>query len=112
MKNITNKKCITSLIKKFISLVAFTIFILLYNCPIKMIFKIDCPGCGMTRAFKALAALELAEAFNCHPLFPIPIICVIYQLFRKKIHIGQEIEILFIIMFLLAFIIRWIYIFL
>lgn len=75
-----------------------------------MIFGIDCPGCGMTRAFRAFLKLHLSEAFGYHQLFPIPIICVIYQMFRKKIHIGQKFEILLIEMFLLTFIIRWIYI--
>ena len=35
---------------------AFTV----YKCPIKLLFGIDCPGCGMTRAFKAV--YDMSEA--------------------------------------------------
>lgn len=42
-------------------------------CLFKTIFKIPCPGCGMTRAFKCIIDLDFIEAFNFNilsiPLF-------------------------------------------
>ncbi len=43
------------------------------GCPIKFLTGVSCPGCGMTRAFKALAHMKVSDAFNFHPLWPIPI---------------------------------------
>lgn len=44
-------------------------------CPIKLYFGVDCPGCGMTRAFAAVMQLDFAAAFHYNPrvviVFPI-----------------------------------------
>ena len=49
---------------------AIAVFVLFfYRCPFKLITGIDCPGCGMTRAFKATVRLDFASAFEYHPLF-------------------------------------------
>jgi hypothetical protein len=60
----------------FISGGAFLALLLLldfYQCPIKFIFHIPCPGCGMSRAFIAIIELRLVDAFNLNilsiPLF-------------------------------------------
>ena len=42
-------------------LVILTIIIIDYNCPIYNIIGIPCPGCGITRAFKALLQLDFNE---------------------------------------------------
>ena len=47
-----------------------------FPCPCKTIFHIPCPGCGMTRAFKALFQLELLKSFHYHVL-SIPIFLLI-----------------------------------
>lgn len=58
----------------------------MYKCPFKFIFGISCPGCGMTRAFKSLLALNIKDAFHFHPLFPVVIIWTIaFLLYRKKL---------------------------
>jgi hypothetical protein len=43
-----------------------------FPCFFKMIFKIPCPGCGLTRAFRAFIRLQFLEAFHYHP-FSIPL---------------------------------------
>jgi len=66
-------------IKRLIWLISggVTIFVLLlldfYQCPVKLLFHIPCPGCGMSRAFIAILQLRLVDAFNLNilsiPLF-------------------------------------------
>ena len=79
-----------------------------YKCPIKLFFRIDCPGCGMTRAYKALLRLDFQTAFSYHELFPIPFIVLVYQIFRKKFSIGEKNELISIVMILIMFFVRWI----
>ena len=39
------------------------------DCPFKMLFKIPCPGCGMTRAWLSVFSLNLLKAFSYHKMF-------------------------------------------
>lgn len=41
------------------------------TCPIKFLFGISCPGCGMTRAWLHALTLDLGGAFAMHPLWPL-----------------------------------------
>lgn len=38
------------------------------RCPFAMVFRIPCPGCGMTRATLRLLELDLEGALRFHPL--------------------------------------------
>ena len=38
------------------------------GCPIRAVFGIPCPGCGLTRAFSALIHGRFVEALYYHPL--------------------------------------------
>ena len=96
---------------KIIIIIA-VIAMMFYKCPIKAIFNIDCPGCGMTRALKSAIQLDFAQAFSYHQLFFVPILCVIYQLFRNKLKVSKRIEAVSAVIILLIFIIRWIIIYL
>jgi hypothetical protein len=40
-------------------------------CWFRSIFEIDCPFCGMTRSFVALAHGDVASAFGFHPAGPL-----------------------------------------
>lgn len=55
-------------------------------CPVKRIFGIYCPGCGVSRMFSHLAHFEIAQAFssNCvlFCLLPIALIAVGYHAYR------------------------------
>ncbi|WP_054742811.1 DUF2752 domain-containing protein [Cellulosilyticum ruminicola] len=39
------------------------------GCPIKYLWHIPCPGCGMTRAWRSVMHGDLKTAFYFHPLF-------------------------------------------
>lgn len=39
----------------------------LLPCPIKMLTGLECPGCGIQRAFTALLRGDLAESFRLFP---------------------------------------------
>ncbi len=44
-----------------------------FFCPFRALTGIECPGCGMTRAFVAAAAGDFAEAIHLNP-FSIPLL--------------------------------------
>lgn len=44
----------------------------LIGCPFRLLTSIPCPGCGMTRAFIALASLDIKQAFSYNP-FSLPL---------------------------------------
>lgn len=59
-------------------------------CLFKKLFSIPCPGCGLTRAFKAIINLNFIDAFNYNilgiPLFIIMIgifLIIIFDIIRK-----------------------------
>ena len=39
------------------------------NCPLRLLFKVHCPFCGMTRAHLAALRFDFQAAFQYHPLF-------------------------------------------
>ncbi len=103
------EKKLKQAVKEVIGIVIFLMIIFFfYKCPMKLIFGIDCPGCGMTRACKAFLRLDFVAAFQYHSLFPIPILVCIYLIFRKKLFIGEKNERISIGVILLLFILRWI----
>lgn len=38
------------------------------SCPLKILFGIPCPGCGMTRAIIAILQLDFQAALHYHPM--------------------------------------------
>ena len=81
------------------------------TCPIKFITGISCAGCGMSRAWIAFLQLDMAKAFEYHPLFLLPPIAVIVLLCKSKINIKIYKIIIFtiIIMFAIVYIFRLIW---
>ena len=45
------------------------ILLVLYHCPFLSVYKIPCPGCGMTRALSSFVKGDMGEALYYHPLF-------------------------------------------
>lgn len=84
-----------------------TLIVLFYKCPVKSVFGIPCPGCGMTRAYQALMSGNLSGAFNWHPLFPIPIITIWYAALRPQLGRLKKFEYVTIIVFVMLFIAVW-----
>lgn len=42
-------------------------------CPSAALFRLPCPGCGMTRALSAMLRGDLAQAYHLHPVAPLAI---------------------------------------
>lgn len=60
-----------------------------FPCLFRVLLHIDCPGCGMTRAYLSLLRLDFGAAFAYHPMFwSVPILLLLYlfdgRLFRQK----------------------------
>ncbi|HHW45836.1 MAG TPA: DUF2752 domain-containing protein [Clostridiales bacterium] len=56
-----------------------------YKCPIKALFGIACPGCGMVRAWLSVLKLDFKSAFYYHPLFFVaPLIPPLMSLPKKS----------------------------
>lgn len=77
--------------KKYIELIfaILLLFVILnltsVGCPIHFFSGINCPGCGMTRAYLSLLHGNILSAFYLHPLFLIiPLWIFIYFIFNKK----------------------------
>lgn len=81
------------------------------TCPIKFITGISCAGCGMSRAWLAFLRLDMAKAFEYHPLLGLPPIAVIVLLCKSKINIKIYKIIIFtiILMFAIVYICRLIW---
>ncbi len=75
-----------------------------YRCPIRLIFNIPCPGCGLTRAFLSALKLDFAASFRYHPLF-FPLAAIILysahrNLLKKRLSGKTETAIFFVTAFL------------
>lgn len=80
----------TNRLKKiFILILGMTLGILIYfnfisiPCLFHTFFKIPCPGCGMTRAFKCILSFDIAGAFSYNILsifLFILLICILISL--------------------------------
>ena len=55
------------------------------GCPIRLLFGVSCPGCGMTRAAVSIAKLDFCAAIHYHPaVFTIPVFALFFLIFRKN----------------------------
>lgn len=81
-----------------------------FGCIFQRFLHIPCPGCGMTRALKALLALDFKAAFSYHPMvFSLPLVVgYIVKNGRLFCHRGFNIFILVMIGtgFLINYVIR------
>ncbi len=107
-KYLRGKAVSTAVIVLIISLTAVLILTNTYKCPLYSLFGIACPGCGMTRAYKALLRLNIAGAFEHHSLFPIPLLWLVRYMLLGKARISRRLDDLLALVSVLLFIIRWI----
>lgn len=83
-----------------------------YRCPIHFFTGMDCPGCGLTRAWKAAAILDFRTAFSFHPLFGVIGLEIVYFLFFKPLtgkQLGKKTENAIIILTLILLFVVWLY---
>lgn len=69
------KQALHSLIVGFVCfcvLFLFTKFVSVPLCPVKNIFNVSCPGCGLTSGFISILKLDFVSAFQ-HNVLSIPI---------------------------------------
>jgi hypothetical protein len=46
-------------------------------CPFRLVTHLDCPSCGMTRAFRAMGRLDVRGAMGYNPLGPLLFLVVL-----------------------------------
>lgn len=64
--------------------------LLTYQCPIRRLTGVICPGCGMSRAWSAALHLDFSQALYYHPMFwciPVFMLFAVYdfRLFSKRL---------------------------
>ena len=50
------------------------------NCIFKKLFNISCPGCGLTRSFRALLRLDIISSFKYNIFGPVLFIIIIISI--------------------------------
>lgn len=68
---------------------AFEIDILI-PCIWKTLFHVDCPGCGLTRAFMKLISLDFQAAYHLNPMIFIVFPSVIYFLLKDFLNFRSS----------------------
>ena len=109
------KRVIADLWKKYgsvvIKLLAIVAIVLFYRCPVKIIWGIDCPGCGLTRACLSALRFDFGAAFEYHPLFLLfgawMVYFIFYEPINRKIKIGSKLTVFFATVTAVAFIAVW-----
>lgn len=89
-KHKSTQKVILALLLLVYFGVVYTVFPLLgWDCVFLTFFGVPCPGCGMTRAAKALLRLDLAAAWHYHPLvfaMPYVVLYLFADFKRRRLH--------------------------
>ena len=105
------------LLKSFLFVLPICLIVLVYlllmkngiSCPIKYIFGISCPGCGMTRAWISAPSWDFAQAFRFHPLwFTVPAFFVFGIVsYKRKCYKALQIDLaIFVGVFLITYLLR------
>lgn len=101
---------------RFLCLSVFLLILFrFYRCPIRTLFGVNCPGCGLTRAFLAALHLDFKRAFSLHPLFwlvgPEAAYCCVLYLFPNLPIRNRKAELIVgavtVLLLIAVWIIRW-----
>ena len=99
-----NHKLIDCLI---ILAIAVVMYLLKIPCLFKSVFGIECPGCGITRAYISILSLDIKKAFEFNPMFwSVPIVSLIY-LFENKLNKYRRLTGITLGLIFLGFFILW-----
>ena len=78
------------------------------ECMYLKYFHIICPGCGMTRALRALVNLDFAEAFSYHPMvFCMPLV-IVYIFTNGRLFKNKKIDDVILICIAVGFVINYV----
>ena len=83
-------------------------FYLKLPCIWRFLFKVPCPGCGMTRAVYSVLCGDMAAAFSLHPMvFSLPLL-FLYFLFDGRLFKKKQTDRLVLFAILTGFLVQWI----
>ena len=77
------------------------------SCLYKHFFGIECPGCGMTRAFISLIKLDFKKAFSYHPMVFFMPLTYIFILFDCRLFNNKKLDTCYIILIVSGFLINY-----
>ena len=78
-----------------------------WGCIVRTVFRVPCPGCGMTRAIFSFFLFDFSEAFAYHPcVFCTPLV-FLYVLFDGRVF-GKMLDRVMITVLVMLFLITWI----
>ena len=81
---------------------------ILLGCPLRLLFGVSCPLCGMGRACLCAVRLDFAAAFRFHPLWPlvIPGLTVWAACERRTPGRGRPVWLTLLLIFAVVFAVR------
>lgn len=87
---------------------ALAAYSLLIGCPLRQLFGIKCPMCGMTRAVLSLLKLDVPGAFRWHPVWPLVLLLLpLYVILElRKVGSGRVPGMILIIVLVAAYVVR------
>jgi len=106
-----NEKTMTSKQSTIYVIISFIVLILILyvtgiGCPIRFLFGVCCPGCGLTRAYVSLLHMDLYSAFIYHPLFILPPIIFAIYISNVDNNIKNFVMVASVILFLVLYLFR------
>ncbi len=108
---ILEKTNISKYYREIIIILAVGLFYLFFmligypiGCIIERVFDVDCPTCGITRAWEAFLRGDFRLAFYYHPTFMLPPIAIILYAFNRVILRKKKVVIDVVVYFLVAII--------
>lgn len=106
-----NEKTTTSKQSTIYVIISFIVLILILyvtgiGCPIRFLFGVCCPGCGLTRAYVSLLHMDLKSAFIYHPLFILPPIIFAIYISNVNSKIKNYVMVTSVILFLVLYLFR------
>jgi len=90
MKN--RKETLKHLSKLLITAIAIAFLIFHIRCPIRWIFSVPCPTCGISRSFSELISGNFSRSLYYHPLTIPAIALFIFALTKDYIKLSKKTE--------------------
>lgn len=89
--------------------VAIILWFFKVPCIFKALFKMECIGCGMTRAVISALKFDFAAAFSYHKMFWSLPVLVIYFLADGKVFKNKIINITVLLLIGIGFLLNWVF---